>query len=203
MLVIDDWDMYCEMPSGKMPLDLTDDKSTLVQVMARCRQATSHHLKQCWLNLPRHMTSPGHNELRKPKISKVTFCLQEFTFMTMSTSRPLLAPGQETGQSPTGSTRINMRPYGIPRSAIRLLNGLPLCKQGHKCQMKVSNMCVCYCCCFFPGNLHMLIDSACFSPPVSQRTNWIQFKVTARVGASTTQLLILPILIHMNMLNTS
>ena len=28
--------------------DLTDDKSTLVQVMARCRQATSHYLSQCW-----------------------------------------------------------------------------------------------------------------------------------------------------------
>ena len=26
----------------------TDDKSTLVQIMAWCRQATSHYLKQCW-----------------------------------------------------------------------------------------------------------------------------------------------------------
>ena len=31
-----------------MPQDLTDDKSTLVQVMALCRQATSHYLNQCW-----------------------------------------------------------------------------------------------------------------------------------------------------------
>ena len=31
-----------------MPRDLTDDKSTLVQVMALCRQATSHYLNQCW-----------------------------------------------------------------------------------------------------------------------------------------------------------
>ena len=31
-----------------MPLDLTDDKSTLVQIMAWCRQATSHYLSQCW-----------------------------------------------------------------------------------------------------------------------------------------------------------
>ena len=30
-----------------MPEDLTDDKSTLVQVMAWCRQATSHYLSQC------------------------------------------------------------------------------------------------------------------------------------------------------------
>ena len=33
-----------------MPHDLTDDKSTLVQVMAWCRQTTSHYLSQCWLS---------------------------------------------------------------------------------------------------------------------------------------------------------
>ena len=43
-----------------MPQDLTDDKSTLVQVMAWCRQATSHYLNQCW---PRSMASLGHKEL--------------------------------------------------------------------------------------------------------------------------------------------
>ena len=31
-----------------MPLDLTDDESKLVQVMAWCHQATSHYLSQCW-----------------------------------------------------------------------------------------------------------------------------------------------------------
>ena len=31
-----------------MQWDLTDDKSTLVQVMAWCRQAPSHYLSQCW-----------------------------------------------------------------------------------------------------------------------------------------------------------
>ena len=40
-----------------MPLDLTDEKSTLVQVMAWCRQATSHYLSQCW---PRSMSSEGN-----------------------------------------------------------------------------------------------------------------------------------------------
>ena len=35
-----------------MPQDLTDDKSTLVQVMAWCLQATSHYLKQCWPRSP-------------------------------------------------------------------------------------------------------------------------------------------------------
>ena len=36
--------------------NLTDDKSTLVQVMAWCRQATSHYLSQCW---PRSMSPNG------------------------------------------------------------------------------------------------------------------------------------------------
>ena len=33
-----------------MPQDLTDDKSTLVQVMAWGRQPTSRYLSQCWLS---------------------------------------------------------------------------------------------------------------------------------------------------------
>ena len=32
-----------------MSLDLIDDKSTMVQVMAWCSEATSHYLSQCWL----------------------------------------------------------------------------------------------------------------------------------------------------------
>ena len=39
-----------------MSLYLTDDMSTLVQVMAWCRQATSHCLSQCW---PRSMLPYG------------------------------------------------------------------------------------------------------------------------------------------------
>ena len=39
-----------------MPQEPTDDKSTLVQVMAWCRQATSHYLNQC---LPRSLLPYG------------------------------------------------------------------------------------------------------------------------------------------------
>ena len=39
-----------------MLLGFTDDKSTLVQVMAWCRQATSHYLSKCW---PRSMLPYG------------------------------------------------------------------------------------------------------------------------------------------------
>ena len=46
--VIDGWVISCELALRWISLDLTDDKSTLVQVMAWCRQATSHCLSQCW-----------------------------------------------------------------------------------------------------------------------------------------------------------
>ena len=37
-----------------LSLDLTNDKSTSVQVMVWCRQAASHYMRQCW---PRLMSS--------------------------------------------------------------------------------------------------------------------------------------------------
>ena len=48
ILAIDGWDISHKISSRGMSLDLTADKSTLVQVMAWCRQATSHYLSQCW-----------------------------------------------------------------------------------------------------------------------------------------------------------
>ena len=46
-LVNDSWGISYELALRWMPQGLTDDKS-LVQVMAWCRQATSHYLSQCW-----------------------------------------------------------------------------------------------------------------------------------------------------------
>ena len=48
--------MSYEISLRWMPLDLTYDKSTLVQLMAWCRQAPSHYLSQCW---PRSMLPNG------------------------------------------------------------------------------------------------------------------------------------------------
>ena len=50
--VIDGWGISCGIGLRLMSLGLTDDKSTLVQVMAWCRQATSHYLSQCWPRSP-------------------------------------------------------------------------------------------------------------------------------------------------------
>ena len=56
ILVIDGWDISCEIALIWMSLDFADDQSTLVQVMAWCRQATSHYLSQCW---PRSLSPYG------------------------------------------------------------------------------------------------------------------------------------------------
>ena len=42
------WDFSCEIALRWMLLDLIKNKSTLVQVMAWCLEATSHYLSQCW-----------------------------------------------------------------------------------------------------------------------------------------------------------
>ena len=54
--VIDGWNISCKLALRWMPMDLTDDKSALIQVMAWCSQATSHYLSQHW---PRSMLPYG------------------------------------------------------------------------------------------------------------------------------------------------
>ena len=60
ILVIDGWGISCEISLIWMSLDFTDDQSTLVQVMAWCRQAPTHYLSQCWPRslLPYGVTRP-------------------------------------------------------------------------------------------------------------------------------------------------
>ena len=65
-LVNGGWGIFNEIAHWWMPLDLTDDNSTLVQVMAWCRQATSHYLIQCW---PRSLSPNG---VTRPQWVKVT-----------------------------------------------------------------------------------------------------------------------------------
>ena len=50
------WGISYEIALRWMPRDLTDDMWILVQVMAWCRQATSHYLSQSW---PRSMSPNG------------------------------------------------------------------------------------------------------------------------------------------------
>ena len=60
-----------------MPLDLTDDKSILVLVMAWCHQATSHYLSQCWPRsiLPNGITRPQWVKMGGyPQFQGLWFC---------------------------------------------------------------------------------------------------------------------------------
>ena len=62
--VIDGWGISSELALQRwMSQDLLMIKSTLVQVMAWCRQATSHYLSQWW-PICRHMVSLGPNEFK-------------------------------------------------------------------------------------------------------------------------------------------
>ena len=65
--VIDGWVISFELTLRWMSLDLTDDNSTLVQVMAWCRQATSHYLNQCW---PRSLSPYGVTRPQKVNIRR-------------------------------------------------------------------------------------------------------------------------------------
>ena len=51
---------WCEIAVLWMPQNLTNEKSSLIQVMARCHQTTDPYLKQCWPRSPTpyHVITP-------------------------------------------------------------------------------------------------------------------------------------------------
>ena len=53
----------CEIAPRWILLNTFDDQSSLIQVMAWCRQETSHCLIQFWSDLSHYMSSLGYNEL--------------------------------------------------------------------------------------------------------------------------------------------
>ena len=58
----------------------TDDKSTLIQVMAWCRQATRHYLSQCW---PRSMSPYGVTRPKWVNSLAPGSCGSEFTIFKL------------------------------------------------------------------------------------------------------------------------
>ena len=62
--------LSCETARMWLSLNLSDDKSTLVQVMAWCHQATSHYLSHCW---PRSMSKYG---ISRPQWVHTSCCLR-------------------------------------------------------------------------------------------------------------------------------
>ena len=80
IIVIDGWGISCELALRWMSLDLTDDKSTLVQVMAWCRQATSHYLRQWW---PRSLSPYGVTRPQRVQCQNRGVTLGQKTIMLM------------------------------------------------------------------------------------------------------------------------
>ena len=72
ILVNGGWGISCDIVLKRMSLDFTDDRSTLFQVMAWCRNATSHYLSQCW---PRSMSPNGVIRPQWVKDPCSTFCI--------------------------------------------------------------------------------------------------------------------------------
>ena len=74
--MIDGWGISSEIALIWMSLDLTNDKSTLVQVMSWCHQATSHYLSQCWPRsmLPYGVTRPQWVNSLVPVIASQILC---------------------------------------------------------------------------------------------------------------------------------
>ena len=93
ILVIDGLGISCEIVLTWTPQDLADDKSTLVQVMAWCRQATSHYLSQCW---PSSLSPYGVTRLQWVKLTQSSrdflvhivckFCMSFFPDFWMPTT---------------------------------------------------------------------------------------------------------------------
>ena len=75
--VIDGWGISCDLALRWMSLDLTDDKSTLVQVMASCHQATSNYLSQCWPRslAPYGITRPQWVNITEPG-ERISYCIK-------------------------------------------------------------------------------------------------------------------------------
>ena len=77
---IDGWDISCIFALRWLSLDLTNDMLTLVQVMAWCRQATSHYLSRYW------PSSVSPHSISRPQWINGNFLL---ALMTNSTIKSL------------------------------------------------------------------------------------------------------------------
>ena len=72
ILVNHGWGISSEIALIWMSLDLTDYQSTLVQVMAWCRQTTSHYPNQCW---PRSLSPYGVTRSQRVNTADIIFRL--------------------------------------------------------------------------------------------------------------------------------
>ena len=82
-----------------MSLDLIEDKSTLVQVMAWCCQATSHYLSQCWLR-----SLPPYGVTRPQWVKKISIWVRSWRCSSPNASwfccQLIAKPGNKTVPQP-------------------------------------------------------------------------------------------------------
>ena len=93
-----------------MPLDLTDDMSTLVQVMAWFHQAASHYLSQCW---PRSLSPHG---VTKPLWVKIKHhCSSKISgvYMMMSSNRNIFRVTEFTSTDEFPAQRPVTRSFDV------------------------------------------------------------------------------------------
>ena len=112
--MIDGWGISCVFALLWLSLDFTDDQPTLVQVMAWCRQATSHYLSQCW---PRSMSPNGVTRPQWVNYVAITSS-SKGPFPYVARSESLLHWGlyQVDGiLTTTFWTALSMMPYGITK----------------------------------------------------------------------------------------
>ena len=72
--VTDNWGI-CKIALRLMPLELTDVKSTLAQVMAWCCQATSHYLSQCWPRIKSPYDATRPQWVYNTELRYASFCV--------------------------------------------------------------------------------------------------------------------------------
>ena len=118
------WGISYENALRWMPLNITDEKSTLVQVMAWCRQATSHYLSRCW---PRSLSPFG---VTRPQwVDSIRVRLRRGTcLVTCFCCQMTAKPGNKTA-TPLG-----------PEPAIHNNNWWPYVDNYHGIRFSVSRM---------------------------------------------------------------
>ena len=91
ILMTDGWVISSKIVLRWMSLDLTDDKSTVLQVMTWCCQATSLYLSQNW---PRSLLLVGVTRLQWGNMQVMTWCCQATShYLSQYWPRSLLPHG--------------------------------------------------------------------------------------------------------------
>ena len=125
-LVVNGWGISCETALIWVSLDHTCDKSTLVQVMAWCRQATSHYLGQCW------SISMSPYGVTKPQWVKINhswnYCSCIMDDINLHSSRCLSPTKNHQGKNPCIWDTTSIQPwYLISISPVVILYLLGIC----------------------------------------------------------------------------